>query len=230
MSLTTTETVIRLCLSVFIGAIIGYERDIKNYPAGMRTHAIVSLASCSIMLTNTFVYLNIPGGDPTRMGAQVVSGIGFLGAGTILTTKDNKVKGLTTAAGVWSSAGIGLAIGVGFYEGAIIATILHSIIISVFQNMKIRLHKRSRILELYIIVSSSETYNRFLVYCAENNIKISDSELSLGEPKANVLQDFDVSSRKMASVITLKLSRNFEQLKFFQDVIEIPGVLYVEER
>src|SRR5690554_4598709 len=101
------------------GGILGLDREFKNRPAGLRTFMLVCIASTLVMITNQYVlevysHLNI---DPTRMGAQVISGIGFLGVGTIIVTRRNHVKGLTTAAGLWASACIGLAIGIGFYSG-----------------------------------------------------------------------------------------------------------------
>lgn len=117
---------VRIILAAFLGAIIGIEREIKNRAAGFRTHIIVSVGACLIMLIGIEgigeISNNI-GRDTARMAAQVVSGIGFLGAGTILQTKDG-VSGLTTAATLWLSAAIGLAVGIGFYEGSLIATII----------------------------------------------------------------------------------------------------------
>lgn len=113
-------------MAAFLGAIIGIEREIKNRAAGFRTHIIVSVGACLIMLIGIEgigkISNNI-GRDTARMAAQVVSGIGFLGAGTILQTKDG-VSGLTTAATLWLSGAIGLAVGIGFYEGALIATVI----------------------------------------------------------------------------------------------------------
>ena len=110
MGLPYIEIIIRVVLSLVIGSIIGLERGSKSQPAGIRTHSIVCMAACLIMMTNEFVSYKFGTGDPTRLGAQVISGVGFLGAGTILITDKKKVTGLTTAAGIWASAGIGLAI------------------------------------------------------------------------------------------------------------------------
>ena len=106
---------VRITVSVILGGIIGLERGLKNRPAGLRTYMLVSVGSCLIMLTNQYVNQVFATGDPVRMGAQVVSGIGFLGAGTIVVTRRNQIKGLTTAAGLWAAAAVGLAIGVGLY-------------------------------------------------------------------------------------------------------------------
>jgi hypothetical protein len=113
--------VIRIFAAVIIGGLLGLERGLKNRPAGMRTYMLVCVGFCLIMLTNQYV-VQILGGEPTRLAAQIVSGIGFLGAGTIIVTRRNQIKGLTTAAGLWSSAGVGIALGIGFYEAAIVGT------------------------------------------------------------------------------------------------------------
>ncbi|HLR89065.1 MAG TPA: MgtC/SapB family protein, partial [Atopostipes sp.] len=110
----------RVVLAIFVGGLIGTERDIKNRAAGIRTHMLVCLGAAVVMMTNQYVVESFPESnlDITRMGAQVVSGIGFLGAGTILVTSHNRIRGLTTAAGLWAAATLGLAIGIGFYEMA----------------------------------------------------------------------------------------------------------------
>lgn len=109
--------VFRLVLAFIAGGIVGAERGIKDKAAGLRTHMLVSVGSTVIMMTNIFIYELYPSGDvdPTRLGAQVISGIGFLGAGTILVTSDNQISGLTTAAGLWATAAIGLSTGAGLY-------------------------------------------------------------------------------------------------------------------
>lgn len=119
------EIIIKLFLAMVFGGIIGLEREIGNRPAGFRTHTLVCMGSVLVMMTSEYllnVYASLEP-DPARLGAQVISGIGFLGAGTIL--KDgSRVRGLTTAASLWVVACIGLAIGVGFYWGALTATLL----------------------------------------------------------------------------------------------------------
>ncbi|MBC7087560.1 MAG: MgtC/SapB family protein [Tissierellales bacterium] len=115
------EIIVRLVLSAFLGGLIGMEREASNRPAGFRTHILVSIGSTLMMLVS--INGASGGSDPTRIAAQVVSGIGFLGAGTILRD-GNRVKGLTTAASLWVCAGIGLAIGQGFYFAGIATSII----------------------------------------------------------------------------------------------------------
>ena len=216
-ALTNIEIVIRIVLSLVAGSLIGMERGGKSQPAGIRTHSVVCVAACLIMMTNEFVSYKFGTGDPTRLGAQVVSGVGFLGAGTILIKENKKITGLTTAAGIWGAAGIGLAIGVGFYQGAILTAISIWGIISMFQPLKIYLQKRSKIIELYIVVNSTEAYNRVLVYCAEKSIRVTDSRTAFGEVNQSRIQYFDVPEKKIASFITLELPGKFEHLRLMKN-------------
>ena len=119
-NLTITEILIRMILGMLFSGILGYEREQKGRPAGFRTYIVVCMGAEIAMMTG--IYLKIYMGDPdsSRIAAQVISGISFLGAGTILVTKQNQVKGLTTAAGLWAGACLGLALGAGFYSGAIV--------------------------------------------------------------------------------------------------------------
>ncbi len=123
----TAELALRLALAAVLGGIIGFEREISNRPAGFRTHILVTLGSCLIMILSAYGFHGLgpdgAGGEPARLAAQVVSGIGFLGAGTILREGTN-VRGLTTAASIWISGGIGLAIGLGYYMAASFTTFL----------------------------------------------------------------------------------------------------------
>lgn len=113
----------RIVLAATCGALLGAERAKCNQAAGMRTYMVVCIGAAIVMLTSQHMAGEFQGGDPARLGAQVISGIGFLGAGSIITENRMKVRGLTTAAGLWASACIGLAIGIGFYSGGIIGTL-----------------------------------------------------------------------------------------------------------
>lgn len=132
--LSELEVVLRLILSAVIGGAIGIEREASNRPAGFRTHILVSVGSTLIMLVSA--YGMGEGADPARLAAQVVSGIGFLGAGTILRT-GNHIKGLTTAASLWVCAGIGLAIGAGFYLGGVVTAAIVLISLIALGNVEV---------------------------------------------------------------------------------------------
>jgi len=124
--LNDTEIIIRLLLSLILSGLIGLERQMHRRTAGLRTHILVSLGSCLIMLTSLYIfdiYKNEVPLDPARIAAGVITGIGFLGAGAIIRDREG-VKGLTTAASLWVVAGIGLATGCGFYKAALFTTVL----------------------------------------------------------------------------------------------------------
>ncbi len=123
---TDAQILIRLVLTLVLSGLIGFERQVHRRSAGLRTHMLVSMGSCLIMLTSLYVfdiYKNQVGLDPARIAAGVITGIGFLGAGTIIREPEG-IKGLTTAASLWVVAGIGLAIGCGFYRAGVYATVL----------------------------------------------------------------------------------------------------------
>ncbi len=124
--ITDMQVIIRLLLSVVLASFIGMERQLHRRNAGLRTHILVSLGSCLIMLTSLYlfdIYSSKVPLDPARIAAGVITGIGFLGAGTIIRDREG-VRGLTTAASLWVVAGIGLAVGCGFYRAGIFATVL----------------------------------------------------------------------------------------------------------
>lgn len=129
----------RIVFACLLGGIIGYERESANRPAGFRTHILVCVGAAMVMLTGEYVHDNFGGSsDPARLGAQVVSGIGFLGAGTILRAGLN-VRGLTTAASLWAVSCIGLACGIGFYSGAVITTAVICATLSYFKKFEEKL-------------------------------------------------------------------------------------------
>lgn len=137
------HTLFKLLLACFLGGLIGFERESIHRPAGLRTHALVCVGSCLVMLTSEYIfntfYNGVAGADVARLGAQVISGIGFLGAGTIIR-QDNGVKGLTTAASLWAVACIGLATGIGYYEGAIVAAVIVYVILIFFRPLANKSH------------------------------------------------------------------------------------------
>ncbi|MFA5062536.1 MAG: MgtC/SapB family protein [Candidatus Omnitrophota bacterium] len=136
--LTDNQIALRLVITAILSGLIGLERQFHKRTAGLRTHILVSLGSCLIMLTSLYVfdiYKEITKLDPARMAAGVITGIGFLGAGTIIREKEG-VKGLTTAASLWVVAGIGLACGCGFLNAAIYTTILTLIILFFFRHIE----------------------------------------------------------------------------------------------
>ena len=131
------EGAIRIMVSMIVGALVGWERERGNRPAGLRTHMLVCMGSCLVMTASIWFAAETKMGDAMRMGAQVISGIGFLGAGTIIKD-DHGVKGLTTAASLWVVACIGLALGAGFYGGAILCAALTYAALVFFKHIEER--------------------------------------------------------------------------------------------
>lgn len=133
--LTDQEIIWRLTLSVILSGLIGLERQMQRRNAGLRTHILVCMGSCLIMLTSLYVfdiYKGIAVVDPSRIAAGVITGIGFLGAGTIIR-ESQKIIGLTTAASLWVVAGIGLAVGTGFYIAGIFSTVLVLVVLFILR-------------------------------------------------------------------------------------------------
>ena len=131
------ESVIRLILATILGAMVGLEREITHKPAGLRTHMLVSLGACLFTIVSMYDF----GMDPARVAAGIVTGIGFIGAGTIIAERE-KVVGVTTAASLWATAAIGLTVGVGDYFLSIVATVLVFIVLSL-RRAHMRLFLRS---------------------------------------------------------------------------------------
>lgn len=146
----------RLLLACVLGGIIGYEREQTHRPAGFRTHILVCVGSALVMITSEFIFKKYAGHtniDPARLGAQVISGIGFIGAGTIMR-EGFSVKGLTTAASLWAVSCVGLAVGIGFYEGALGATALIFLTLIFLKRFELFFSKKNNLRTLYI-----ESYN-----------------------------------------------------------------------
>ena len=166
--------IVRIFLAIVLGAVIGFEREKYGRPAGLRTHIIVCVASTLAMLVSIFGFES---GDPARLAAQVISGIGFIGAGTIIRG-DKDITGITTAATIWICSIIGLACGNGYYFGAIITTVLVLVVLSSFTKLEIKLSKsRKRSSNLSVIVKNETgVVDKLKDFLNHQNIAISTLE------------------------------------------------------
>ncbi|MDR1786785.1 MAG: MgtC/SapB family protein [Spirochaetaceae bacterium] len=171
------SVLVRSVLASVLGGLIGFERGKKNRPAGFRTYMLVCFGSAVVMMTNQYVYQVHALTDPTRLGAQVISGIGFLGAGSIIVTGHSQVKGLTTAAGLWAAACIGLAVGVGFYSMAIIGGIMIYIIMAGMGRIDTQIRETSRLVVVYLELGKNHAFSDFLTFARENDLEISDVQI-----------------------------------------------------
>ena len=220
LPLTYAGAALRILCAIFIGGLLGLDRGLKNRPAGMRTYMLVCVGSCLIMLTNQFIYQSAGTGDPVRMGAQVVSGIGFLGAGTIIVTRRSQIKGLTTAAGLWAAAGVGLALGVGFYFGAALGGAAIFGVMTLLHRMDNKLQSNARTIEVYVEMSQDFSVGDFL------------RELRLRSLELHELQrehDAHTEQGVRAYLATLRAQRRTSHIELLEDLTKIPGILFIEE-
>lgn len=211
---------LRVLTAIIIGGILGIERGMKNRPAGLRTYMLVSLGACIIMMTNQYVYQVYHTGDIVRMGAQVVSGIGFLGAGTIVVTSRNQIKGLTTAAGLWAAAGVGLTIGIGLYEVAVISAGLIWMIFTILHKLDYAMRHNTKQVEVYVELSKETSLGDFLRYTRENQIESSNLQLEHEHIEIN---------DTLAFIITLKGKNKQRHEEVLSVVRHMVGVIYIEE-
>ena len=213
-------SVFKIALALFCAGVIGLERGRKKRPAGFRTYMVVCVGATLVMMTNEYLCEVYGTGDVARLGAQVINGIGFLGAGTIITTGHNRVKGLTTAAGLWTSACIGLAIGSGYYEGAILGTFAIVIIMVVLHSFDRRLTNNTKAIILYVEFTKMSVMRKLVGFARENDIKVEDVEIE---------QPNNMMEAKMAAVVTLRLPNKENHLEFLEKVSSLEGVMFVEE-
>ena len=219
--LNLVSIILRLTMAVIFGGIIGYGRERERRPAGLRTHILVSIGATLAMITNIYMCKIYNGyTDPTRLGAQVISGIGFLGAGTIIVTGKNKVRGLTTAAGLWACACMGLAIGAGFYSGAIIGCLFISAVTVALANIDKKINRNSRNITLYILVNSTTAASRLLQDIQSKNVKISDIEISNNNVSSNDL---------IGILLGLKISREVRHYDFIESITNKNEVIFLQE-
>ena len=218
--ITLLAVATRILCALIVGGALGIERGMKNRPAGLRTYMLVCVGSCLIMLTNQYIYQTTGAGDPMRLGAQVVSGIGFLGAGTIVVTRHSHIRGLTTAAGLWASAGVGLALGIGFYEGALIAAFAIFVTMTLLQKMDSRVHRNTKTMEVYVELGPELPLGTFLRLVRD-----------LGMETTDIQYDSDIVLEKghRAFLAILRSPKRRDHTLMAEEVREIPGVLVLEE-
>ena len=201
---------IRVFLAMIIGGTIGVERNKQGRAAGMRTHILVCIGAALASMIGVYVneVLNV-GNDPLRVGAQVISGIGFLGVGTILIKGRFQITGLTTAAGLWTAAAIGLALGVGFYEGALITFFIAILTITVVHRLEYTINKKYSRFGIYIEVRS-DSFVRPTINYLESKFDVTDIQVTAprsGTPsnvgiEANVHnRDFSTSPDHVSEVV-----------------------------
>jgi putative Mg2+ transporter-C (MgtC) family protein len=220
----TVSILFRFALATLCGSLIGFERGKKRQAAGLRTHIIVCIGATAAMLVNQYsVHFINPASDPARMGAQVVSGIGFLGAGTIVITgnrRSQQVKGLTTAAGLWASACMGLCIGIGFYRGAVIMCAFLFVVIVALNQIDERYLKSSSLLRLYLEYSPTTPFSAILVALHNEGWHMTNIEplKHMGSGNTSVLLEIQNNSRNWNAQKVLDLVRHVDGVLFVEDI------------
>lgn len=219
--LTPLSISVRMVLAVVCGGLIGLEREHKRRPAGFRTHILICLGAAMTTLTGQYLFLDRHYyTDIARLGAQVIAGIGFIGAGTIIVTRRRRVKGLTTAAGLWACAVVGLACGAGFYEGAGCATVLILLAEVVFSKLEYRYLKRSPEVSLYVEYSRDVSLDEVIRLIRSRDVAISDLEITRGS---------EAGQQNACAIFTLQLARRSRYEQLLGDMAGLDGVSAVEE-
>ena len=224
------EILIRLLVATFCGGAIGIERGKKNRPAGFRTYILVCVGASLTMILGEYMALmypvwreaaqNLARSDFARFGAQVINGIGFLGAGTIIITGNQQVKGMTTAAGLWASACMGIAIGSGFYTGALIGCILIIATTALFSKLESFIRSRSRNVNLYVEFTHTDDITRILERLKERSVRIYDVEFIKAKSS---------DAKYPAAILSLRLPKKATHAALIMAVASNEAVKLIEE-
>ena len=219
--ITVLSVSLRMVLAALCGGVIGIEREFKRRPAGFRTHILICLGAAMTTLTSQYLSLVMHYyTDMARLGAQVVAGIGFIGAGTIIVTKRQRVKGLTTAAGLWTVAIIGLALGGGFYEGALVVTLLVLVAELLFSKMEYRLLNSAPEINLYVEYADKASLERIIKRFRETGIKILNMEITRSAGNKN---------HNACAIFSLRLNKKCTADQVLAAANTTEGVVLVEE-
>lgn len=210
---TTLQAIVKLCLSLLLGAVVGFERKRKGQPAGLRTFSLIAMGATLAMLVSIYVcqeYVGLKNGDPGRIAAQVISGVGFLGAGAIIQAKGS-VRGLTTAAGIWMASIIGLAVGVGLYLLSVVATLLILFILVQIENIEHRMSMgvESRIIRMKVlaIVGDIDPYREIF---QRHGVHLVHS-----------YADYDYEARTTRLNFVVLLPESADYMDLFQDLSKV---------
>ncbi len=215
--ITTVAVLVRLLSAMLCGGAIGIEREHKRRTAGFRTHILICLGAAMTTMVSQFLFREMHMyTDIGRLGAQVIAGIGFIGAGTIIVTKRRQVKGLTTAAGLWTCAIIGLAVGAGYYEAAVLATaiiLLAEIFFSRFE---------------YWVLDNARNINIYVEYSGTDNL---DSVIRTLKTYRVIILDLEItkSGQNSCAIFQLQLPKKLSHDKLMTVVSTSEGIISVEE-
>ena len=224
------EVLLRLLVATFCGGVIGIERGKKNRPAGFRTYILVCVGASLTMILGEYLACmyslwrgQVPtllNSDISRIGAQVINGIGFLGAGTIMITGNQQVKGMTTAAGLWASACMGLAIGSGFYAGALIGCTLIILTTAIFSKLEAFILLHSRNVNLYVEFERTEDLTKITERLRDKNVRIYDVEF---------VKPRQADNKYPSAIFSLQLPKKTSHASVVTEIATIDVVKKIEE-
>lgn len=209
---------LRLIIAAILGAIIGLDRTRKGRAAGIKTHALVCLGACLVMVTSLYIAGGDATLDVTRMPAQVISGIGFLGAGTIIVTRNTEIRGLTTAAGLWFASTLGLAVGIGFYSGAITSLIMVIVIVKIFGRLDTLVSSQREVIQYQIYYDTPLGANNLIYHLTKLNCEIISFEIN----------DEEASTGRYSIHILIALPRNWDEEYLKKQILAIESVIKVK--
>lgn len=215
---TAQNVFLRMVTALLLGGVIGIDRGVKRRGGGARTDAAVCLGAAMVMITAQYMENCYPGSaDMARMGSQVISGVGFLGAGSIIVS-GHQVKGLTSAAGIWVCACIGLAVGIGFVDGAILVTFVLLIGLHLLPLMEKTVNQYSRYVTLYVEASESRAASAFLHKIQSDGCKVDRFEV-----------DRSGSGRQSLTImLTIRIPRHIDQKEYLERLELYRGILSVD--
>ena len=219
--LTLLSVTVRMVLASLCGGLIGVEREYKRRPAGFRTHILICLGAA--MTTLTSQYLCVAAHyytDAARLGAQVIAGVGFIGAGTIIVTRRQRVKGLTTAAGLWAAAIVGLAIGAGFYEGGLFTTALILLAELLFSKLEYYILHNAPEVNFYLEYAGRDCLDRVLLLFQERSVKVLDMEVTRSDGSEH---------HNACAIFNLRLNKHCPAGELLSALHQVDGVVSAEE-
>lgn len=230
--LSIWAVLVKLTLAMLFGGLIGLERGKKRRAAGFRTYMMVCLGAALTMMLGQYEHVMLSGvwadviagteirGDVSRFGAQVINGIGFLGAGTIIVTRRQEVKGVTTAAGLWASACVGLAIGAGFYEAVLVAFLAIFLSIRVLLPVESVIIENARNMNLYVEFESMDNIGAIIGRIKSQGAKIYEVDIDHGRKK---------ELRSPSAVFSIGLEKKKTHTHLLAAIAEVEGVRAIDE-
>ncbi len=226
------SVMVRLTLAMFCGGIIGMERERKRRPAGFRTYMLVCLGATLTMLLSQYEFYMVTHDwstlaaevglrtDVSRFGAQVINGIGFLGAGTIIVTGHQEVKGLTTAAGLWASACMGIAIGAGFFECVALAFLLIFLTNRLLPQIENAIIENARNMNVYVEFQSLDDVGKIIGCIKAQDVQIYEVDIDHGREE---------KSRNPSAVFSIRLNQKLAHTRVLTALAELDGVTIIDE-